>query len=351
MLKFKNVILVIFILSYSLNVVAQAPKWLNANYRSMKYSGEVYLTAFTQDEKYSSETRAEALDRVKDIARSDIAKNLITKIESVSKLYIEDVTVGNSESFKEIFKTAIKTETKADINGIKTDSYYDEEKNSVYAFAYANRYQIMGYYNANIGMNIQQVEGYIAAAEQFVAVSEKSKAKKEYLKTVALFAKLEYAQGLLIAVDKNADENSLQTKKSINLRNKVNKALAELEQGIYVLIQCKAQLFDYENSILENKLKSQLAKQGCSFTTDKEEADWIITIDAKARKFTNPHNSIYFSYVDAVVNLVKKHKNQNVYQDEITQKGGSRDYKAAAKKAYQEIAGVIAKNILKWINK
>ena len=346
-----RVFLLIVFFSHSLNLFAQTPKWISANYRSMKYSEEVYLTAFTQDEKYSSETRAEALDRVKDIARSDIAKNLITKIESVNKLYTEDITVGNSESFKEIFKTAIKTETNAEINGIKTDSYYDEPENSVYAFAYANRYQIMGYYNANIGMNIQQVEGHIAAAEQFVAVAEKAKAKKEYLKTVPLFAKIEYAQGLLIAVDKNADENSLQTKKSINLRNKVNKALAELEQGIYVLIQCKAQLFDYSSSILENKLKSQLAKQGCSFTTDKEEADWILTIDAKARKFTNPHSNIYFSYVDAIVNLVKKHKNQNVYQDEISQKGGSRAYKDAAKEAYNEISGVIAENILKWINK
>ncbi len=349
--KPKNVILLVLIICYSINTYGQQPKWLSPDYRAIKYSEEVFLTSFTQDKKQAGETMADALDRVKDIVRADIAKNVITKIESVSKLYSEDKTINNSETFVEVFQSAIKTETNAEINGIKIDNYFDTENNAVYAIAYANKFEIIGYYKANISLNIQQIEGHIMAAEQLLAASEKSKAKKEYLKTVPLFAKLEYAQGLLIAIDKTTDENSLQTKKSIDYRIKVSKALAELEQGIYIYIECDSQLFENPSTLLENKLKSQLAKQGCSFTRNLNEADWIINIEASARKFSNPNQGIYFSYVDANINLTKKLGNKNVYQDEVKQKGGSRGYKEAAQKAYEEIAMVLATNFLKWINK
>lgn len=345
----KTLILLSAIFFYASNIFSQTPNWINSEYRSNKYPENVFLTSFAQDEKLSQETSSQALERVKEIARSDISKNLITKIKSINKLDIEDITINDSESFKEIFKSSIKTESSAEINGLKTESYFDEKEKRVYAFSFANKFEIIGYYKASIGMNMQQIGGLINAAKQFLIDSEKMKAKEEYLKTVPIFAKVEYAQGLLIALDKNADENNLQTSKSIELQNLVKRELAELEQAIFVKLKCNAVLFTDTITLLENKIKSLLAENGCSFSEDEEKADWIIKIDAKAREFNNLNSNIYFSYVDAIVKLTKRAANKNVYNDEISKKGGSNSYKDAGKKAYSDLSKDIVSNILKWI--
>ncbi len=328
----------------------KTPNWTKASYRSAKYPAATFITGYAHDIKSKDESIADATERIKNMATGNLAKNIITTIKTVSKNHTQSIEYKNNEELKQTFESQTQSETNAQINGIKTLEYHNPKTDHLYAFAYANRYEVIGYYKANINMHLQQIKGFISAAKEFARTSEKIEAEKEYLKTIPLFAKIEYAQGLLLALDKNANESSVKIKESTELRNSVVQALSELKQGIYVHIDVSASLFGTSTDLLENKLKAELAVNKCSFVQEKSKADWLITIIASSRKGSNAHG-LFFSYVDATISLKKAYNNKHVYQDEIKQKGGSGNgFKPAAKKAFESIAPKIAKNLLKWIN-
>jgi hypothetical protein len=326
------------------------PKWIESGYRTSKYPADTYLQGFAHDLKLKDETLSEATERIKNLASGNLAKSIITEIHTISKNYTQSIEYKGNEDLKQTFEAETKSESNAKINGIKIEEFYNSKTHELFAFAYANKYEVIGYYKANVNMHIQQIEGIITIAENLISSAEKFKAKQEYIKTIPYFAKIEYAQGLLSALDKNSTNESLLIDKAINLRTQVVNALADLEQGIMVFIQCDASLFGENIQLLESKIKSQLAQNGCSFVPKVNKADWIVEINAEASKANETHG-FYISYVNATVKLKKAHNNQHVFEDAIKQKGTSgKGYTDAAKKGFENIAKQISERILKWIN-
>ena len=73
-------------------------------------------------------------------------------------------------------------------------------------------------------------------------------------------------------------------------------------------------------------------------------------LNARAREF-NYSNDVYFSYIDAQVELYKAPFDKHVYQNEFSQKGAhSKSYKEAARKASKDISKSISEKLLTWIN-
>lgn len=341
----------LLILSFSIESIAQEPKWLDAEYRSQEYSTTIYLVGYSSDNKLKNENVADAIERVNKFAKAYVAESIITTIESFSLNNTQSVSKGKSESFSNVFESSIKSETKADIAGIKVESYFDKEKKMVYAFAYVNKYELKGYYKSQLTLINQQIKNHITIGQEYFDKSEKPKAKNEFLKTVPLFAKIEYAQRLLAAISSSTEEEEYFIQDLTTSKLKVNEALLKLEQGIYVFISCSAEFFEINYTALENQLKSELAKNNCSFTNDKNQADWIIEIKSHAREYSHMQK-IYFSYVNASVRLTKTYNNKQVYQNEFEIKGASMDnYKVAAEKAYDKLPLEISKELLEHVLK
>lgn len=341
-------ILLLFLSSFNCAKSQSEPAWMVQAWRAEQYPANVFITGFAQDNKKSKETLAEATERLKNLARANLSTSILASVKSVSENYIQSVLEGESESIKEKFEYQTNISTDLEINGIHAESY--SKNNTVYGFAFANKYEIIGYYKANLNMQVQQIEGLINTAVELEQKREKSKAKAEFNKTLPIFIELTKAQGILSAVDKNISDDDLKMQKTMELYNEVVQANARLAQGILVYIVSSEDLFGEEINSLENSLKAILAVNDCSFTIVEEEADWKLHIRAKSREY-NYSNKIYFSYVDAEVQLFKAPSDKHVYQNEISNKGGhSLSYKAAAKIAYEEISDTISKEILKWIN-
>ena len=344
------ILLSILLSSIALNA-QNSPNWTKASWRTTQYPNDTFLVGYAEDVKSDNETIAESLQRIKNMAIGDLAKSVVSSIKTVSQNYAQSTLYGDQEEIKKTFETQTQSESDAEINNIKAETFHNPQNNFIYAFAYVNRYEVIGYYKANINMNIQQIEGFIKTANELIAVSEKSKAQDELQKTIPLFAKNEYAQGLLTAVDKNIDDSGLQMKKSVELRNTVIQTLTELEQGIYIYFSCNAHLFDGLDNTLENKTKAGLTENGCSFTEDKNLADWIVEVDASSRK-NQLYMNIYSSYVDAEITLTKVFNQKIEYENKITKKGNSMsNYKDAAIDAYDEMASILVKDLLTRIKK
>lgn len=162
-----------------------------------------------------------------------------------------------------------------------------------------------------------------------------------------VFEEISFAQGLLIAIDKNSNTQSLQTELTSKLFNTVADALQRLSNGIKAYIDINEDLFGVQVNIIEASVKSFLSKQDFNFTDSLSGADWHIKIDVKPRKHNISHG-IFFCYLDVNISLIKISNNKKIYEEEITEKGGhSTSYIEAAREASKEIAPKIADKIIK----
>ncbi len=344
----KLVLTALFILPYIYSAAQNDPAWLKESWRTEQYPSNVFVKGFAQDGINSNETRAEAIERVKNFARANLSESILSSIKSINESYSQSLMVGENETVNESFTSNINVTTDLEINGVNIDTYVKD--NRVYGFAHANKYEIIGFYKANLNMQVQQIEGFINTANELEQNREKKKALDEFCKAEPIFEEVAKSQGILSAVDKNITEEGLKMQKTMQLYNEVVQAKARLAQGIVVYMNTYEVIFGDSTTALENNLKALLAESGCRFTGDEAEADWKIMIKATAREY-NYSNKVYFSYVDAEVKLFKAPADKHVYQNEFSQKGAhSKSYKAAAYSAYNEISEPISEKILNWIN-
>lgn len=344
----RTILLILFLSSFYIVNAQNDPAWLLESWRSAQYPANTFLTGFAQDGKNKNETVAEATERVKNFARANLSESILASVKSMNESYSQSVSDGKKESVSETFKSQINVSTDIEINGIKVETFIKD--NMVYGFAYANKYELIGFYKANLNMQVQQIEGFINTALELEKNNEKNKAKDEFNKAVPIFEEVATSQGILSAVDKNISEEDLKMQQTMQFYNEVVQANARLAQGIIVFITTNENLFNGKTTSIENNLKAILAANSCRFTKFEEEADWKIEIDATSREF-NYSNNVYFSYVDAEVKLYKSPSDKHVYQNEFSQKGAhSKSYRDAARKAFDDISKPISEKILIWIN-
>ncbi|MGE0089457.1 MAG: hypothetical protein AB7S50_08300 [Bacteroidales bacterium] len=344
----KTFLFLLFVLAFLTAKSQNEPAWLKDSWRTDQYPANVYITGFVQDEKNKNESTAEATERVKNMARSNLSESILASVQSVSDSYSQSILEKGKETVNEKFTSDIKVSTNLELNGVRIESFVKD--NMIYGFAYANKYEIIGYYKANLNMQIQQIEGIINTANELESNREKIKAKNEFNKTLPIFNEITKSQGILTAIDKNITDEDLKMQNTMKLYNDVAQANIRLAQGVLVYIVTNENLFGEVTNTIDNNLKAILAENGCSFTTIEENADWKIMVTATSREY-NHTDDIYFSYTDAEVKLFKAPSDKHVYQNVFSQKGAhGKSYSAAAKKGYDDISKQISEKILVWIN-
>ena len=236
-----------------------------------------------------------------------------------------------------------------EITGIKIETYFDPKKNVVYAFSYVNKYELIGYYKSNLSLNINQIEGFLKTAKDLEAKHEKAKARQQCEAVKPLFNKIRDAQDMLTVHDGNLSADDLQQNKITELYNNVTQLLARLAQGVYVYVESHEDLFGVPVDITANKLKAELAVNGCSFTDNVNEADFCLKLRTSVRK-SDSNNDFVFCYADTAVELYDNHKQKVVYGDNVSEKSGSNSQDKAARKAMEYVASKIAEKIRKQID-
>ncbi|MDR1761265.1 MAG: hypothetical protein LBR55_02325 [Bacteroidales bacterium] len=336
----------------SLGAAQTMPNWLQSDERERNYPSMVFITGFTPGNVRSGETKADAEARLRNDALAYVTEAIRVQVNSEKQkrdTRTKTQTTGKEENeqIQSVFESTVNTSTSLELTGVKTESYADNN-GLIYGFAYVNKYELIGYYNAALTMNMQQLESILNTAKQMEMGGEKAKARIQYEETVPLLVKVEQAQDVLIALDRNASPTSLQRDKTAAYRSDIIQALTRLAQGVYICIQSKEDLFGKSSSLIANKVKSVLSKNGCSFTTDALQADFILKLNASARKHGNP-DQIVFCYADVEIELVKTQGGKAVYQEELKQKGGHTSYENAAREAFEEVGKTVGDKLAEWV--
>jgi hypothetical protein len=325
-----------------------APRWLDQQRRALSYPSELYVTGFAVGSVGAGETAAKATLRVKREAQAVLSEGIRVRVQKEAQANSKSLMVGASEQISEMYESAIKTATDAEIVGVTVDSYYDEKSGTLSAFAYADRQELISYHREQIALLLQQVESDYEQAVLLTKSGAKPRARKLCAEAVPVLAKVACMQDFLVALGKSADSESLQRTTSLALRGKVLQMVAELEQSVFLYVESTETLMGRPTQIIANTLKAALAKEGCAFTDSIAQADFTLTLSAESRTH-GMVGSLMFCYADVVVELTNSYTRKRVYQDEFSQKGGGMDDRSAARRAFEDVAPLLAKKLRPWL--
>lgn len=324
------------------------PTWLDNDLRSLRYPSESYFTGFSEYIAEIGKTAQECSEQVKLKAQANLVSQIRLQLTSNKQSQISVQSTNDQYDERESFFNLTSVTSNAEIVGMKTETHYDRKKNTVYAFAYVNKSELIGYYKSNLSVNLVQAEGFVRTAQDLEVSGEKATARRQLELVKPILVKVFYAQELLTAIDADGAVQDLQQAKTEKLHNTLTLMQARLAQGVLVLVESNEDLFGVKTNIVAGKVKAELAKNGCSFVETLEQADFKLTIKVSTRQSSNSGNFV-FCYADTQVELYDVCKQKIVYSDEIAQKGGSNTQDKAGRKAMADVAVKVVEKLQYWI--
>jgi hypothetical protein len=327
-----------------------APAWLDSDVRNMQYPSETFYTGFGEVAVAAGEGQEKALNRAKQAAVGELSERVRVMVSSEKRSI--DVSISGSDIEEQIrskFQSAIKTASQTEVVGSKVNTYYDAARKTAYAFAYVSKAELTAYYQNQITLYLNKVDGALTSAAELAKKGVKVKARKQCEDVIQHFATVAYSQDLLTAIDPQADDAALQQRRSERLRNELVQTLTDLENSIYVYVECKEVVDGEKMEYIINKLPGLLTDNdcGCNFTTDEANADYVVKVDAYIAR-CNDAGSAVFCWADATVSLYNVHTQKTLKPKIAETKGGwtGKNYTKAGEKAFDNLAQKIADEVI-----
>jgi hypothetical protein len=338
------------LLPWAVAAQGSAPDWTDSDVRSMLYPSETYYTGFAQLPVTTSEGQEKALNRAKQVALGELSERVRVVVSS-QKASV-DMSISGSDIEEQIrsqFASTVKTASQTEVVGSNLKTYYDRAKGEVYALAFVSKADLASYYRNQISLYLNKVDGALQTAGELAEKGYKARARKQCESVVDAFVMVAYAQDLLTAIDETTDDNALQQSRSEQLRNTLIQTLTDLENSIFVYVECTEIVDDEEVVYIAGKLPQLLTEGdcGCSFIESEEDADYVIKVNAYLDRCTDAVGGTVFCYADATVSLynARTQKTQKPKIDEA--KGGwpGKNYTKAGEEAFEELAKKIAEKV------
>jgi len=195
------VILLLLLVNFQLTN-AQTPNWVNSSQRKFNYPDSLYLVGFASNIGSSNMQINDMLTNLSDLAKKDLIESIHVSIRSSSTLQIEET----KKNISEYYKQSSESLSKAEIAGLKIETYYDKNSNTGYAFAFALKSEVINYYKNIISLKTSTIANKINEAKLYLSTNNNQNALKTYAQTLAYFREIENAKFLLFALGKTANE-------------------------------------------------------------------------------------------------------------------------------------------------
>lgn len=336
----KRAWLFLCLLWISLGATAQQypPEWV-------KYTYGGYMYDIQSDSNDRNLPETDFKNYLLNIARTNLAKQIQIRVQDVAEL--NKLSVNGRTAVTYSSNTIFSTDVNMKL--VQTKSTYYSMSKTGYAIAYIDSDAACNYYKNELALVYNKITNSIALAENFVAAGFKPKAKIELESSQKQFSLIDEPLFWMNIFGASQYELTEWQERFGAAEQMTKRMLAELKHGTVICLSCNAEIFGKSYPTLQNEIKGILAADGCSFTDNPADADWVITVVCNAREHTNVNignSSSYFSYVDARIVIDKVVTSQRIYEDEISVKGGHTfGYDEAAKAGYKEIKQQLGKII------
>jgi hypothetical protein len=233
-----------------------------------------------------------ANNRAKEAVMAGVSSKIRSDVES-SKTSInssEKTVTASSEDerVKSLLVSSSKIVSNTRIFSIEVaPTYYDKAEGMVYAFAAVRRADLAAFYKKLIDVDLNKVETAVSVSEQLVSAGKKMSAFRKCEEVKTLFKDIELYQDLLVAVNSQAGDESLQATRSKELIQTIEQRLIDLEQSTFVYVDCqyefkgdKNDAFSSDPGIICDIVKQALSENDCSVVDADAEADYTLTLTA-----------------------------------------------------------------------
>ena len=345
----KKIILILLLSTVSSALLGQMrPAWINPAMREMNFPPNVFFTGHSQGAMRVGETLETATQRLSRDAQGVLVESIRVRIESETTSQTASTRVGQNERLTAEFRSNIQATSVAEIVGMQTETFFDPETRQIHAFAFVNRFELIGFYRANLLMNLTQIEGAINTAQTLETNGEHTRARQQLETAQPLISQVRYAQSLLIAIDPNSTAENLHLQRTENLLNTFAQMQARLAQAVVVFVQSNETMFGRTVNIVSNRVKAELAQMGNSFTTDIARANWRLYITVSTRIHGETHGFLV-SYADVQINLFDVRRNRSVFQDEFSRRGIATTQENSGRNALSDAVLMIIERISGWL--
>lgn len=349
----------LLVAAVALGITSEAqnvPDWYDEAGRERNYPSSEYYAGLAYAEVAASE--ASAIQMAEQAAKAEaLSKILMTvKSQTVTSSVGLSVTTDNGfdEKIVERYSSLVQIDVAfKDVPGMQCRHY--RHGTTVTAFAYVSKRGLARYYDRRITAELTKIETALGNAEELYRHGEKIKARTTAQSVVTLFAEIENAQRILLAVSTQAD---IQSAEASALVRRLVGLLAELKNATAIYMDCRALLQGRLYALLGDDIVGSLSKLGVSFVDSADQADWVISIKASVVRESSVHGS-YFAWVDGDVAVTKNATGQVVYSSSISSleeehpdgiKGGhTAGYSQAARAAYKEAGKLLSARLAELI--
>ncbi len=327
------------------------PAWCDHDLRHIDYPDSEYFTGYAEGAPTGSERQEVATQRLKDAARVEALSSIRVHVKNnTTNNALSQTLRSNEGTFRQSireFTSSTTTSVDMKIPGLQVEAWRDPQTGTIYAFAYVKKSTLIRQLEKQITVALTKMEMSLDQVDQLIATGQKLQARSAAEKALPLFAEVDDAQKLLVAVDSDATEETLMLSETRQLQQRLMAMLAQLKNALTICLKADAKIFSTPYPALQEELKGALSPLGCNFVTDPSTADWVINISAQAREYntvTMGDVNTYFAYVDATVSITKTATGQRVYENMFTEKGGhTHNYHQAAREAYKYLTPKICK--------
>lgn len=330
-----------------LQLAAQAPDWYNAASRKMRYPSETYYTGYVEGMQQEGESLDDAMLRLKDAARAELASTIRTTVEqTIDNRTQSDLLQSSSDFNEQIQETFINdvriSSSIRDIPGLQIDAYLNPSNKNIAAFAYVKRTTLVNSLIKRIAILSGKAENDLEQAVELTQTGQKKQALAVAERGLQHLLQVEEAQNLLLVVDETADEETLQTGQTRSLYRQLAAVKEQLRNSVTIYLQCDAKLFSNDYGALKGAIESALSEAEVSFVTAPDEADWAIYIRAEAQEHAKTDfgsMSNYAAFVEAHIDIDQRSKGKRIYSSGLTSKitNHTRGFEPAAREAYVRI--------------
>ncbi len=234
---------------------AEVPDWVKNQGKSAKYSELRYLTGFGMAKVDKNGNRADAVQLASDNAK----KNLIERIRVNVSSNVVSKNEETEKKYSTYFSTAVQSTASMDLQGLETQSYYDDDQEMMYALATVSRENIATVYGRRVGDLRSQIQEHITNGRKYDDENQRTKALSEYLACYPLFRQLEEAETVLIAGQTN--EAKAFGELDASVKND-NLSVSTVRQAVDKLVQRPINTVDDLAWYLVFTLKGQADLQG-----------------------------------------------------------------------------------------
>lgn len=221
----QNIAKILF-LCLAFSISAQKPMWADADFRSMEFPREKYITGYSWDNIQGKENTQKVLDQLRNSASVQISQYINLSIKSESSFIVE----SKNDAYKDYFKNSVNSISESQISGIRYETAFDEKSKTAYVLAYIKKDDLINSYLSTLRNLKEKFNSKIELANKFTSDNNFQKAYIIYLDCKKLIEKMTENQVLLSALGVK-DEKKLVINETGKFINSIELYLASLKQN------------------------------------------------------------------------------------------------------------------------